>query len=300
MELGDRLFQITFFSAFPGFDDFIGVYLHAGSPAFLVDVGPSVTVAQLFRAMDRLSVRRLDYILLTHIHLDHAGAVGEVSARFPMAKVVCHPSAFPHLLDPTRLLRGTVKTLGDIGKAYGPIQPLDEKRLADAIQFDAHPLCAIPTPGHAPHHVSYLFGSTLFAGEAGGVCLPFASTAPYLRPATPPRFFLKTTIDSIDALIAADPSHICYGHIGRREDARGMLEAHRRQLLLWSRIVDEESRRMENEELPKRLLKRLLTADSFLSKFFDLPPDVRKRETFFLMNSISGFVEALETFADNP
>ncbi|MFZ5572000.1 MAG: MBL fold metallo-hydrolase [Thermodesulfobacteriota bacterium] len=300
IELEDRLFQITLQPSLPGFDDFICAYLHAGSPGFLVDVGPASTANQLSAAMEQLGVNRLDFILLTHIHLDHAGAVGEAADRFPTAAVVCHPSAFSHLEDPTRLWQGTVKTLGDIGRAYGPIQPLQKNRLMNALELDAGGLRSVPTPGHAPHHVSYLFQKTLFAGEAGGVSLPLPSSPVYLRPATPPRFHLKTSLASIDALMEERASRICYGHLGAREDVHGMLANHRSQLLLWSRIVEEESRKADRNILPGLLMKRLLQDDFRLASFSDLPRDVRDRETFFLTNSISGFVQALDALADNP
>ncbi len=299
-QIAAGLFQITLFPPFPGFEDFIGVYLHQGPPAFLVDVGPAVTAPQLLTALDEIGIPCLDYIFLTHIHLDHAGAVGEVAARFPAAQVVCHKLAFNHLVEPGRLVQGTIKTLGDLGRGYGPMKAVPAERLSDADGFNEKSIHAVLTPGHAPHHVSYLFGSILFAGEAGGVSPPFAAAEMYLRPATPPRFFLETTVKSIDALMELSPSSICYGHLGIKEDAVGRLGAHRRQLLDWFAAAVEENRRTVKADLAQVLLRRLAAEDPLLSILPGLPPAVRKREEFFLMNSISGFISALEALTDNP
>jgi len=86
-------------------------------------------------------------------------------------------------------------------------------------------------------HVSYLTEKYLFAGEAGGVFLSLNSGDEYLRPATPPRFFLEISTGSINTLIERNPERICYGHYGIRENAVNMLKKHRNQLLLWEEII---------------------------------------------------------------
>ena len=111
--------------------------MHKGSPAFIVDAGPSATAPQLLAALEDLDIRHLDYILITHIHIDHAGAVAELSRAYPDAAIVCHPAGIPHLEDPVRLWEGSVKTLGDVGKAYGPLQPVPGGRMVDADGFTA-------------------------------------------------------------------------------------------------------------------------------------------------------------------
>ncbi|MCP4694015.1 MAG: MBL fold metallo-hydrolase, partial [Desulfobacterales bacterium] len=95
--LSDRLGLITLTPPIPGFDDFIAAWLYKGEDAtFVVDVGPSATADGLLNALEELGVKRLDYILLTHIHLDHAGAAGEMTRRFPDARIVCHKAGIPH------------------------------------------------------------------------------------------------------------------------------------------------------------------------------------------------------------
>ena len=181
---GDQLFRITLSPPLDGFGDFIAAWLVTGSPAFLVDAGPAASAGQLSAALETLGVRRLDYILLTHIHLDHAGAAGFISARFPEAAVVCHDSAIPHLADPARLWEGSRKVLGAVAAGYGEPGPVARERLVPARGFAAQGITAHLTPGHAPHHVSYAAPPCLFAGEACGVRYEFDGGAEYLRPAT--------------------------------------------------------------------------------------------------------------------
>ncbi len=272
-----------------GFSGFITAWLYRAGVSFLVDVGPATTAADLLAALERLGVRHLDYILLTHIHLDHAGAIGQIAAAFPPAAIVCHPAAIEHLVDPSRLWAGTRKTLGPIAEGYGPVAAVAKERLAAADRFESPVLQPVLTPGHARHHVSYLTADYLFAGEAGGVVLPVAP-AGYMRPATPPRFFLDTALASLDRLIACRPGKTCYGHFGLYDDGLQMLRRHRRQLLLWEKIIKEQSGRCgPDEDLQATCTARLIEADSRLAGFHRLAPEIQQREKYFIANSIKGF-----------
>jgi hypothetical protein len=145
-------------------------------------------------------------------------------------------------------------------------------------------------------------GPYLFAGEAGGVCLDISGNGFYLRPATPPRFFLETSIQSIDALIFRKPSMICYGHFSIKEDAVSLLKTHRDQLLLWEEIIKDEIVNLqgtEGEDLFNGCLLRLLKQDPCLKDFFYMDEAVKERERGFLKNSIKGFTGYLQTVADN-
>lgn len=285
-----QLYLIALFPPIEGFDDFISVWLYTGSPSFIVDAGPAVTVSQLLNALQELNVNRLDYIFLTHVHIDHAGGVSDFSAVFPETPVICHGSAIPHLIDPSILWEGSVKTLGKIARAYEPIKPIHSERLVNVGDFSSNSVVPILTPGHSPHHVSYQFQEYLFAGEAGGVCIPESA---YLRPATPPRFFLKTSVQSIDRLIEQDSRFICYGHFGMSGNCREMLEKSRGQLFRWERVIGEEIEKLNQEHFLATCMDRLLQEDPLLSGFYALSPAKRERERYFLKNSIQGFRSAV-------
>ncbi|RPJ12960.1 MAG: MBL fold metallo-hydrolase [Desulfobacteraceae bacterium] len=291
-QYGENLFLIILPPVAPGFQDFIGVWLYKGGTNFIVDTGTSSTSDALIQALHETGVKDLDYIFLTHIHMDHAGATGEISEHFPDAPVVCHKDAIPHLIDPSKLWEGTKKTLGGIAEAYGPLKPVNDKRLIDASVFNEASVIPIITPGHSLHHVSYIFRELLFAGEAGGVCYSLSSGGEYMRPATPPKFFMNTAIESIDRLISKHPGKICYGHLGLKEDAVNLLKRHKDQLYFWEDVIRNETGKSQNEDLISRCSKALLEKDPLLSGFSDMEEDVKEREMFFLTNSIKGFVES--------
>ena len=223
-----------------GFASFISAWLYRGKITCLIDVGPSSTAPDLLRALQELKIDQLDYILLTHIHLDHAGAIGEIAEAFSQTPIVCHPAALSHLVDPTRLWQGSKKVLGSMALNYGPIQPVAEDRLLESNKFHNELIIPILTPGHAAHHVSFQTDKYLFAGETGGVHIPLPENRFYLRPATPPKLFLDIALESVNALIASRADTICYGHFGIQKDAVKMLQTHREQLLLWERLLKDE------------------------------------------------------------
>jgi glyoxylase-like metal-dependent hydrolase (beta-lactamase superfamily II) len=256
-----------------------------------VDVGPAATADQLVDAIATLGVDHLDYICLTHVHIDHAGAVGHLARKFPDTPVVCHPKGIPHIVDPERLWQGTVKTLGETGRAYGRMLPVDPAWIATEQQLATAPFELLDTPGHSAHHYAIAAEGYLFAGEAGGVCLPLPSGDLYLRPATPPRFFLETSLSSIDRLMGAVSGALCYGHFGMQPDGLEMLSRHRDQLLFWKKTLASEVAEggMDSTDVAHRWVDLLLAEDPRLHGFSQLAPEVQVRERGFLLNSVKGF-----------
>jgi glyoxylase-like metal-dependent hydrolase (beta-lactamase superfamily II) len=301
--LAPHLFLIVLAPPIKGFQDFVGAWLVDGPDAvYLVDVGPAATADQLADALATLNVARLDYICLTHIHIDHAGAIGHLAQQYPNAGVVCHPKGAPHIVDPERLWQGTVKTLGDVGRAYGRMLPLSPARLATKRQLASAPFQLLDTPGHSPHHYAIAANGCLFAGEAGGVCLPLPSGDRYLRPATPPRFFLETSLASIDRLETACPGALCYGHFGMQPDGMKMLARHREQLLFWKKTLGGEVAQggMDSADFADRWVDLMLAEDPLLDGFSQLAPDVQERERGFLTNSVKGFAGYLASLKKDP
>jgi len=289
-KIADDLFLIPLNLPITGFTEFISVWLYRGEKTFLVDVGPSTAAMDLLSALQELNVGHLDYILLTHIHLDHAGAIGQIADAFPQTPIICHKDGISHLIAPSQLWESTKKILGSMALSYGPVQAVEAGRLVDASQFRVEGILPIITPGHAPHHVSFQTDTYLFAGEAGGIYVSLPGRKFYLRPGTPPRFFLDIALQSVDALIASQPKTICYAHFGINEGASIMLEAHRRQLLLWEAIIKDEIQSGTAKDRTVACLKRLLKEDPLMATYDQLPPDIQERETFFLQNSINGYL----------
>ncbi|MBE0618895.1 MAG: MBL fold metallo-hydrolase, partial [Proteobacteria bacterium] len=254
----------------------------------LVDPGPRATVPTLLAALEELGVQRLDAILLTHIHIDHAGGAGLVANRYPEARVYSHPVAIPHLVDPAKLWAGSLKVLGGLAEAYGEIAPIPEAAIDFREAFEVGPLRvrALDTPGHAAHHLSFAVGDVLFAGEVAGVHRALASGT-YLRPATPPVFRYDVFCRSIDQVAALEPAHLCFGHYGHTPEARRTLGLARSQIDLWVRVVDRHLTRGA-EPLDEAVFQALLEVDPHFALYRELPADVQRRERTFFTNTVAG------------
>ena len=276
-----------------GFRKFISSWLIRGDGfTLLVDPGPLSTIPHLLSELRRLGVKRLDYVLLTHIHIDHAGGTGALMAEFPEARVICHPDGIRHLVAPEKLWQGSQKVLGELAQVYGEIIAVPEERIGFEESIGSTGVRAFLTPGHAQHHVSYLVDDLLLAGEVAGVRSDVPG-AIFMRPATPPRFILPVALDSLDRMIVVAPRAMVFAHYGLVDDAPRHLQIARRQLLLWVHGVAvtaaaEQARREE------ALISWLLEHDENYRNITLLPPDIQARERYFLGNSLRGMMEYVD------
>ncbi len=276
----------------PGFQKFFGAWTVRGALTFLVDTGPSVSADSLIQKLRTSGVNRVDYVLITHIHLDHAGGLSRVLDEFPGARVVCHRKALPHLVDPARLWKGSREVLGDMADAFGPLTPVPEDFLIPHDEASIPGLRLIETPGHAPHHVSFSYQGCLFAGEAAGNYIGFEGRE-LLRPATPSRFYLEESLASVDRMRDLEEHILCYAHFGWVDDSRRMLGRFREQLIRWREIL--ASLLQERPEADAEVcLETLLEADPELGSYSSLDPDIRERERYFILNSIHGYLGYLK------
>ncbi len=276
-----------------GFRQFISAWLYREEHfTLLVDPGPLSTIPHLISELRRHHIERLDYVLLTHIHIDHAGGTGALLREFPEARVICHPQGIRHLLAPEKLWQGSQKVLGKLAEEYGEILPVPADRIAFEEEIGKTGLRAFLTPGHAPHHCCYLIGDLLFAGEVAGVrCeVPQGIT---MRPATPPRFHLQVALDSLDRMIALAPRRMVFAHYGLTDAALEHLRIGRRQLLLWVRGAVEIAS-TEPSQKEERLVAWLMEHDEIFRNHIQLPPDIRARERYFLGNTLRGMIEYVD------
>lgn len=276
-----------------GFRRFISAWLYrCDGRTVVVDPGPLSTIPHLIAALESHGVERIDFVLLTHIHIDHAGGTGALLKRYPEAEVICHSEGIRHLIDPEKLWRGSQQVLGRLAEVYGEIVPVPAEQISfrEAI---APGLTAIATPGHAVHHLSFLAGSLLFAGEVAGVRNE-AKSGVCLRPATPPRFLLDVALASLDKVIAAAPQQIVFAHYGLADDAATHLAIARRQLLHWVGVV-ADCNLLDPKEREAAIAAQLRATDPWYSRVAELPIDIQKREAYFLGNSLRGMIEYVES-----
>ena len=292
LEARPHLYRIPLSQNIKGFGNFIGSWAFRGDVNFLVDVGPKSSAELLLEGLKALTINRLDFVFLTHVHIDHAGALASLIERFPKVKVICHPSAIRHLVEPEGLWEGSQKVLGDLALKFGKMDPVPASNLVSFEAFKQKGFQIIDTPGHAPHHMSLVHETSLFVGEAGGVFLDLDGEQ-YLRPATPPRFFLPETVASIDRLLKVDIREIFYAHQGVYPDARKMLQRYRDQLFFWRDVIAEQIQDPEKEYWVDRSLTALFERDERLRGLSHLGQDEKEREFFFARNSIQGFIQYL-------
>jgi glyoxylase-like metal-dependent hydrolase (beta-lactamase superfamily II) len=291
-EVRPRLYLVGLKQEIEGLDRFISSWIFNGELKFLVDVGPKASVHSLIDALRDLGVRRLDFIFLTHIHIDHAGGTGALLRHFPEARVVCHPAGVSHLIDPQKLWEGSKKVLGEIALKYGEIDPVPAGNLLSSDEFKAEGFELIRTPGHAVHHLSLVYDQYLFAGEAGGVFRNLGNQL-YLRPSTPPRFILEEAIGSIDRLLELKDKEICYAHFGIHPDAREMLTRYREQIYLWRDVIADQMEYPDGQDLIDRCITALLKEDMLFRTLTELTAAERRAELNFLGNNVRGFLEYL-------
>ena len=232
--LDDRIWQIDL--EFAGQDGVIAAYLLAGDDDLaLVDTGPSSTLPAL-RAGIRAAgfdPTAITHVLVSHIHLDHSGAVGVLAREAPHLTAWVHPLGAPHLIDPARLVASAGRLYRDrMDELWGEIAPLAAKRthvLADGepVAVAGRAVTAIFSPGHASHHVAYwdADSGTLFTGDVGGVRIQ--GTTYVCPPTPPPDLDPDAWRTSVDRLRALDVRRLCPTHFGAFND----VAAHWDQLL---------------------------------------------------------------------
>lgn len=217
----------------------------------LIDPGPSTTIETLTKALaDRgASLADVRAILLTHIHLDHAGATGSVMASCPKAVVYVHEAGAPHLSDPGKLMSSASRLYGgDMQRLWGEVRPVPKHQLRvvgdERLTVVGHELEVARTPGHASHHVSYFSPAArvAFVGDTAGLC---RMTGRVVLPATPPPDIdLEAWQDSTRRILAWHPDVLFLTHFGPHRSPRVHFNE------LWTRMDAWNHRVKAQLELP--------------------------------------------------
>jgi len=229
-----------------GEPEFNAVYVLDGDEPALVEAGPGADLPLVLEALERLGIGPSDlaHIVVTHIHLDHAGAAGALAARFPSATVWAHERGAPHLADPTRLVASTARTYGDerMRAFFGDTLPVPADRLremndADRLPMAGRSLDVVQTPGHASHHVALHDdrSGAIFTGEAIGSHLPWG---PAFRPALPPpEVDVELALASIERIRSRRASSLLTSHFGPVPDPDDACDAAAGHVRSWAETV---------------------------------------------------------------
>jgi glyoxylase-like metal-dependent hydrolase (beta-lactamase superfamily II) len=216
-----------------GRDRVIGAYERDG---LVVDPGPASSVG----ALDGLEPRAL---LLTHIHLDHAGATGVLVRRFPDLVVYVHERGAPHLIDPSKLLRSAERLYGDrMEQLWGEVAPVPERNVRPLSGGETvEGLRVAYTPGHASHHVCYFDEDSgdAYVGDVGGVRIPPSDYT--VAPTPPPDIDVEAWLESLDTVAGWAPERLCLTHFGHVDDPAVQIERVREALarqLEWAERGD--------------------------------------------------------------
>jgi len=239
-DLGNDVFQID--TRMAGYQGITAGYLIRGSRPCLVETGTAPSAPVVARALTSLGVGPADLstVVVTHIHLDHAGGAGDIAARYPGASIVVHELGARHLADPTRLMKSARMVYGDaLDRLFGALAPVPASRitavgdvgtvdLGDGRRLDAH-----YSPGHAKHHVGLIdsLSGDLYVGDAAGVYIPDTGD---LRPATPPPDFdLEVALSSLRKFRSLEPTRLLFSHYGPVSDVPSILERSAEEITVW-------------------------------------------------------------------
>ena len=239
-----------------GWERITAGWLLEGPQPVLVETGSQSSVPVVLDALAALGVGAGDLagIVVTHIHLDHAGGVGDLARAFPDATVYVHPVGARHLVDPSRLVASAGRVYGDmLDRVYGRLDPTPAERINALDDGEEIPLgsgralVAVHSPGHASHHLALHDSGTgvLFTGDAAGVRLPDVGV---LRPATPPPDFdLDLALRSLRTFAARRPSALALAHFGLLADDPATILAEAEDVLRhWVAVAEGAWRRGED------------------------------------------------------
>lgn len=238
--LGDEVFMMD--TRMGGYTSITSSYLIRSSRPCLVETGTARSAPVVIEQLAGLGIGPEDLatIVVTHIHLDHAGGVGDLAEAFPNAQVVVQERGARHLVDPSRLVASAHRVFGaNMDRLFGDLRPTAAQRIlaigsVGTVDLgDGRSLAAFHNPGHATHHIGLVDSATgdLYTGDAAGVYVPETKD---VRPATPPPDFdLDLTLSSLAAMREVAPTRLLFSHFGPVTDIEETLDASVDELHTW-------------------------------------------------------------------
>jgi glyoxylase-like metal-dependent hydrolase (beta-lactamase superfamily II) len=283
-------------------------YLLEGSEPTLVETGPTTSIEAVTAGLHSLGLQPEDlaHIVVTHIHLDHAGGVGRLTQRFPRALVWVHDRGVAHLADPQRLVASAARVYGEeqMRSLFGPVDPVPSDRLRSVSEGDRIPvgtrsLEVMYTPGHASHHIALVDSTSgaVFTGDALGIHLPDARV---LRPATPPPDIdVEVGVRSIERIRARAESVLLFSHFGPVKEVDELCSIASSRLRRWADIVRDALDQTDDLDRITELLERQTSSEFDDAKDAGIEIDMDRYETLASMRmNAAGLVRYWKKRAD--
>jgi glyoxylase-like metal-dependent hydrolase (beta-lactamase superfamily II) len=279
----------------------VAAYLLSGKECALIDMGYQSSAKSVIDDLEEngLGADNIDYLLPTHVHLDHSGGCGSLAEKFVNASIRVHPKGMPHLADPSKLWVGAGELFGArLMERYGKPQPIARSRLREVSNNEeislggGLTLRSLWTPGHASHHLSYELEGTgsVATGDAVGMIYP---NVPVLVPTTPPTSFnLPLAIGSMERIRDIRPTRLLTPHYGVMVDATNLIAHNIRALKEWEIKIGS----LLKDGTSTEQIARILTDESArrAGKSPDTIPDYL---SVSIRVSVLGFTRYLETIA---
>ena len=290
-EIGKNLFMVDVETG--GFKNLICSYVIKGKKPFLVEAGPTNSIPNLLIGLKELDVKfeDVEYVAVTHVHLDHGGGVGTLLKSLPNAKVIVHPRGMPHLVDPQRLWLSAQTVLGFVSDIFGKPEPVPKDRVIPMTEgsFDlgfGAKLSITETVGHASHNLSFqeTFNGGVFPGDAAGTYLPEFDV---VVPTTPPPFYLDSALASLDKLVSLNPTVLYFSHFGKATNAIQRLKDYKVQLQLWADIAEDGVKKNQSLE---EIRDRIVAEDKVMNRIVGFVKAHRIYSKTMLENCILGFI----------
>ena len=225
-----------------GYNGITAAYAILADRPCLVETGTATSAATVVASLAELGVGPddLEYLVVTHIHLDHAGGVGDLAAAFPRAKVVVHERGARHLADPERLMNSARQVFGSVlDDVFGPLAATAADRIVtidDSGEIDlgsGRQLQAFHSPGHASHHLGLIDSATgdLYVGDAAGIHVP--ETGELLPGTPPPEFDLDQAVASLRLFRERQPRRLLFSHFGPVTEPTDTLQRAEEEIRAW-------------------------------------------------------------------
>src|SRR4030067_1035368 len=296
-KLNDNLYVIDLKPT--GLENYIPSYVLKGaSPTAVIETGPTCSIPNLLKGLQEIRVKNkdIDYVMVSHVHIDHAGGAGTLMQHLPNAKLIVHAKGAPHMVNPEKLWAVSKQVLGEVAIVYKEIAPVPENQVVtpvDGAVIDLGggvELKVSETLGHASHHLAFFENTSkgIFQGDAAGIYIPLLDVT---IPTTPAPLHLEITLASIQKIADMTPKWLYYTHFGPVNNAANRLKAYAAQLQLWEKIVSEVLNEGGNLQV---MYEKILENDPQMRAAAEYIKNHMVLRRGVVMQNIQGFFEYLK------